>query len=166
MSAKKINPENNQVLIRELSALLEEGNAHVSFEEAVNNLPEPFRGEKPANLPYSIWQLVEHLRIAQWDILEFSRNPNYQSPKWPEGYWVKETAPADDEAWKNSLKQIKKDRKDFIALLESPGSDLYEPFPHGSGQNLLREALLIADHNSYHTGEIVIVRRLLGDWGK
>lgn len=151
-------------VIQSLEELLTGSHAHVSFDDAVKGVPEQIRGIVPENMPYSIWQLVEHIRIAQWDILEFSRNPGHQSPPWPEGYWPKEPAPKDDEAWKHSIAQIKKDCAEFIKLLKRPDADLFEPFTHGDGQHLFREALLIADHTSYHTGEIVAVRRMLGAW--
>ena len=151
-------------IVKQLKDLLLAGNAHVSLNNAFKDVPEKIRGMVPDKLPYSIWQLAEHIRIAQRDILEFSRNPRHISPKWPEGYWPKENAPKDDAAWKNCIVQIKKDREAFIELLEDIEVDLYKPFPHGEGQNLLREALLIADHNSYHVGEIIAIRRMLGDW--
>ncbi|RYY37382.1 MAG: DinB family protein [Sphingobacteriaceae bacterium] len=152
----------HNILISELIELLNGGTAHVSFKDAVNNLPGDLRGEKPGNVPYSIWQLVEHIRIAQWDMLEFSRDENHQSPKWPDEYWPEEATPTDDEKWNRALQQIDNDLEAFISLLKT--GDLYKPFPHGNGQNLLREALQIADHNSYHTGEILALRRLLGAW--
>jgi len=151
-------------LIKQLKDLLSKGNAHVTLDDALDNIPEKIRGIVPDKLPYSIWQVMEHLRICQWDILDFSRNPDYKEMNWPADYWPKETAPADDVTWNESIKQIKKDRKDFIALLEKDSADLYTPFKWGTGQNLLREALLIADHNSYHVGEIIVLRRLLGNW--
>lgn len=155
---------NKQAVIEQLNQLLKGGNAHQPFEAAVKDLPASLWGVKPDNLPYSIWQLVEHIRIVQWDILEFSRDPAHQSPAWPEGYWPKETAPADEAAWQQALTQIKEDKEAFMALLSAPDADLYTPFPHGDGQNLLREALLIADHTSYHVGEIILLRRLLNAW--
>ena len=159
-----MNTGNTKEVVKQLKDLLLAGNAHVSLNNAFKDVAENIRGIVPDKLPYSIWQLAEHIRIAQWDILEFSRNPRHVSPKWPEGYWPKETAPADDDAWKNCIIRIKKDREAFIALLEDPEVDLYKTFAHGDGQNLLREALLIADHNSYHIGEVIAIRRLLGDW--
>ncbi len=151
-------------LVKQLKDLLLKGNAHASLDDALENVPKKLRGAVPENLPYSIWQLAEHIRIAQWDILEFSRNPEHVSPKWPEGYWTKKKAPKTDVEWDETLEQIRMDRNDFIALLEADDADLYTPFPHGDGQNLLREALLIADHNSTHIGEIIVIRRLLGAW--
>ena len=155
---------NNKELVKQLKDMLMAGNAHVSLNDAFKDVPQKIRGIVPDKLPYSIWQLAEHIRIAQWDILGFSSNPRHVSPKWPEEYWPKEKAPKDDAAWKKCIKQIKTDREAFIALLEDMETDLYKPFPHGDGQNLLREALLIADHNSYHVGEVIAIRRLLGDW--
>lgn len=154
----------NKELVKTLEQLLAGGQAHATFDDAVKHLPANLRSVVPEGMPYSIWQLVEHIRITQWDILEFSRDPKHQSPSWPEGYWPEEAGPADEAAWKKSLEQIKSDLKAFIGLLKDPDADLYAPFPHGDGQHLLREALLIADHTSYHTGEIIVLRRLLGAW--
>jgi hypothetical protein len=151
-------------IIKELTAFLNGGNAHASFEDAIAGTTEKLLGEKPKGLPYSIWQLAEHIRITQWDILEFSRNPAHKSPKWPDEYWPKEAAPADSHAWQASIKQVGEDREAFIALLKEKQDELHIPFAHGEGQTLFREALLIADHTSYHTGEIIVIRRLLKDW--
>ncbi|CAL1517649.1 DinB family protein [Chitinophaga sp. MM2321] len=155
---------NNKEIVKTLKGLLLDANAHVTFAAAVKGLPVKLQGVVPENMPYSIWQLVEHIRITQSDILEFSRDPGYQSPPWPEGYWPKSPAPEDSHAWKKSLDQIDADLEAFIALLEAPGVDLFAPFPHGEGQHLFREAVLIADHTSYHTGEIIALRRLLDAW--
>lgn len=152
----------HEILIQELIKLLEGGTAHASFADAIDGLDPHLRGVKLDKIPYSIWQLVEHIRIAQWDMLEFSRHANHQSPKWPEGYWPKESAPKDEHTWERSLEQIENDRNAFIKLLQS--EQLYDRIPHGNGQSILREALQIADHNSYHIAEIVIIRRLLGSW--
>ncbi|MDO3624939.1 DinB family protein [Mucilaginibacter sp. BT774] len=152
----------HEILIEELVKLLNGGNAHASLDDALNGLPAKLRGEKPANLPYSIWQLVEHIRIAQWDMLKFSEDEKHESPEWPEGYWVKDVAPKDDAEWEDSLRQIKAERDEFINLLKS--GDIYQAIPHGDGQSILREALQIADHNAYHTAEIIVIRRMLGDW--
>lgn len=148
----------------ELSKLLKGGNAHVSFQVAIKDLPKELRSKKHENLPYTIWQLVDHIRITQSDILQFSTNPRYQSPKWPEGYWAKEEGPKSEEAWNACLQQIADDRRTFINLVENEYQDLYFPFPHGEGQNIFNEALLIADHTSYHTGEVVLLRRLFSAW--
>ncbi len=156
--------EKTKAVVSELVFLLKTGNAHAGFEDAVHDVTEEIIGKKPHHLPYSIWQLVEHIRIVQWDILEFSRNPRHQSPNWPEGYWPGEAAPDNLAAFKKSVRQVGEDREAFIALLEDDRNNIYEPFAHGDGQTLLREALVLADHTSYHTGEIILLRRLLGAW--
>jgi uncharacterized damage-inducible protein DinB len=155
---------NSQALIHQLTELLTKGNAHITFEEAVKGLPDDLRSIKTQHMPYTIWQLVEHIRIAQWDILKFSEGPEHQSPKWPEKYWPAADAPESEQAWQQSLEEIQADKQAFIRLLHDRQNQLLEPFPYGNGQNLLREALLIADHTSYHTGQIVLLRRLLGNW--
>jgi len=154
--------DQHQFLIAELEKLLNGGSAHVGLEDALSGLPENLRGVRPYNLPYSIWQLVEHIRIAQWDMLQFSKHIGHQSPKWPEGYWPKEDQPADEDIWNKSLSQIRNDLKEFINLIKN--EDLYEEIPDADGQTILREALQIADHNAYHVAEIIILRRLLGVW--
>jgi hypothetical protein len=154
--------DQHKILIDELINLLNGGNAHVGLHDALKDLPSELRGIKPDKLPYSIWQMVEHIRIAQWDMLEFSKSEKHNSPAWPEGYWVKETAPANDGEWNRSIKQINDDREEFIRLLKS--EDIFKAIPHGDGQSILREALQIADHNAYHIAEIVMIRRLLGAW--
>jgi hypothetical protein len=154
-----------KTIVAELSECIRKGNAHVSFEKSVAALPKALRTRTPESLPYSIWQLVEHIRITQWDIVEFCSSATHESPPWPKGYWP-ESIPEEvsDDAWKKSLTQIGDDRARFLKLIEDADRDLLEPFAHGDGQNLFREALLIADHNAYHVGEIIVVRRLLGDW--
>lgn len=152
----------HKILIDELVKLLRGGSAHLSFQEAVNGLPAEIRGIKPENMPYSIWQLVEHIRITQWDMLQFCINENYQSPKWPDEYWIKEAKPKNDSAWQQSITQINNDLEAFIEVLKK--EDIYEEIPHGNGQNIVREALQIADHTSYHAGEIIAIRRMLKAW--
>ena len=149
-------------LVAELTDLLAGGNAHVSFAQAVADLPAPLRNRPVPESPYTIWQLVEHLRIAQADILEFCLNPQYVAPEWPAAYWT-HTA-VDEAGWQAALRAIARDQQQFLDLLRDPATDLFAPLPHGDGQNLLREALLIGDHASYHIGEIVLIRRLLGAW--
>jgi hypothetical protein len=154
-------------LRRELIALLDGGQAHAKFDDAVKDFPVKLRGVVPEGLPYSGWQIVEHLRIAQRDILEFSDNSDgsYKSMKWPDDYWPKEAEPTGEKAWDESLKKIRADRKAFDKLLDgADDAELVKLFAWGDGQTLLREALLIADHNAYHTGELVVIRRLLGAW--
>jgi len=157
--------QNRKTVVNELITLIEKGNAHASFEDAVDGINLHLLNKVPDNLPYSLWQLVEHIRIAQWDIVEFCIDQQHQSPKWPDEYWPEAgSTEIDQQAWQSALKQIRDDRQRFIDLLKDPANDLYEPFAHGNGQNLFREALLIADHTSYHTGEIIVIRRLLNDW--
>jgi len=152
----------NESLTAELTKLLKGGSAHVGLNDALANLPENLLGERPYQLPYSIWQLVEHIRIAQWDMLEFCKNPNHQSPKWPDDYWPKESVPKNKEAFEASVNKINTDLEEFIELLYK--SDLYTPLLHGNGQTILREALQIADHTAYHIAEIIVIRRLLNAW--
>ena len=154
--------DQHKILVTELEKLLNGGNAHAGLKDALADLPENLRGVKPDKLPYSIWQLAEHIRIAQWDMLEFCKDSSHQSPKWPDDYWPKEAAPADDRAWNETVKQINADLEEFIGLLHK--KDLYGPLPHGDGQTVLREALQMADHTAYHIAEIVVIRRLLGAW--
>ena len=154
--------DQHKILINELVKLLNGGSAHAGLDEALDNLPPKFRGAKPDNLPYSIWQLVEHIRIGQWDMLKFSENEKHESPKWPDEYWVKEVEPKDEATWEKSIKQINDDREEFIELLKK--EDIYKDIPHGEGQSILREALQIADHNAYHIAEIIVIRRLLRVW--
>jgi len=144
--------------------LLNEGGAHVTFDAAVARFPAAARGKKPKGAPHTAWQLVEHMRIAQWDILEFSRNAAHISPKFPEGYWPKSEAPPTDRAWNESLRKFRADLEAMAALVSDPKTDLLARIPHGDGQTILREALLVADHNAYHLGQLVILRRLLGAW--
>jgi hypothetical protein len=129
-------------------------------------MPEKLRGAKPGSLPHSAWMLLEHLRLAQWDILEFSRNSKHESPKWPEGYWPEAEAPPSASAWDKSIQQFRKDRKAMQGLVANPKIDLCAAIPWGDGQTILREALLVADHTAYHIAQIVDVRRLLGAWKK
>jgi len=151
-------------VVKELKKMLLKGHSHAPLEKVLANIPANFRGIKPDRVPYSIWQLVEHIRLSQWDMLDFSRNPDYVYQNWPADYWPQETAPANDTAWDNSLKQIAKDREAFVDLLEDSENDLSKPFHWGEGQNLIGEAIMIADHTGYHLGEIVLLRRILGIW--
>ncbi len=159
-------PAAPDALVTQLLALLSGGQAHATLAAAVTDFPTALRGVVPAGLPYSAWQVLEHLRIAQRDILDFSAPPagGYQHQKWPDAYWPKAPEPAGAASWDETVAAIETDGKAFEALLTKAGADLYAPFVWGQGQNLLREALLIADHNAYHTGELVVLRRLLGCW--
>jgi hypothetical protein len=151
-------------LREQLLELLKGGSAHLTFDKAIADLPAKLRGAKPANIPHTPWRLLEHLRLAQHDILEFSRDPKHKSPKWPDGYWPDTDGPPDDAAWDRTVAAVRADLKAMQDLVADPESDLFTPFPHGKGQTLLREALLVADHNAYHLGQLVIVRRALGAW--
>jgi len=142
--------------------LLRGGQAHLTLDEVIKDLPIKLRGARFDGAPHTAWQLLEHIRIAQRDILEFSRNSKHVSPEWPEGYWPKTEKPANDAAWKKSVTAIKKDLLEMEKLVENPATDLYAKIPHGTGQNILREALLVADHNAYHIGQLMLLRRLLG----
>ncbi len=162
MSTPAPHPE----LIKQLLALLQGGQAHAGFDAAVADFPADLRSIVPDHLPYSAWQLVEHMRITQRDILNFSAPPSggYQHLAWPDAYWPKSPEPPTPDAWDRTIATIRADQKLFEALLTKPEVDLYKPFRWGDGQNLLREALLIADHTAYHVGELIVLRRLLGAW--
>jgi hypothetical protein len=159
-----IKHPNDKPLREHLLYLLDGGGAHARFNEIVKDMPEKLRGVTPHGLPHSAWMLLEHLRLAQRDILEFSRNSKYSSPKWPEGYWPKTAATPSAAAWNKSIQQFRKDLKAMQDLVANPKTDLYARIPWGDGQTILREALLLADHNAYHLGQLVDVRRLLGGW--
>jgi hypothetical protein len=158
----KASPDKS--LRQHLLYLLKDGGAHAKFEDVVRDFPARLRGKKPANFPHTGWMLLEHMRIAQWDILEFSRNAKHASPKWPEGYWPKTEAPPSATAWTKSIADFRKDLKAMEALVSNPKTDLFAPLPWGDGQTILRQAMLIADHNAYHLGQLVTLRRLLGAW--
>ena len=146
--------------------MLRGGGAHISVEEALTDWPVNLRAVKPAGAAHTAWQLVEHMRIAQWDILEFSRNAKHVSPEFPSGYWPAAEAPPDASAWEASLKAFRADLKAMEELVKDPKTDLFARIPHGEGQTILREALLVADHNAYHLGQLVMLRRLLGTWSE
>lgn len=160
-----MEPQTRAALVAQLTQLLTGGNAHATFEQAVADLPAALRNRAVPGVPYTIWHLVEHLRIAQWDIVEFTLDPAHESPQWPEGYWPNKAQAVDEAGWQAALQAIAHDQRRFIELLNDPATDFFTPLPHGDGQNVLREALLIGDHAAYHTGEIVLLRRLLGAWG-
>jgi hypothetical protein len=139
-------------------------NAHADLEAALDGFPAKLRGKKPKGAPYTAWQLLEHIRIAQWDILEFTRNPKHVSPAWPAGYWPKTEAPPRPAAWNASVRRVHADLKAMQKLVGNKKTGLFARIPHGTGQTVLREALLLADHNAYHVGQLVLLRRLLGVW--
>ncbi len=148
-------------LRRRLINLLTKAEAHVDAGSELKSFPRHLRGRKPEGAPHTPWQLLEHMRIAQWDILRFSVDPKHVSPKWPEGYWPETEAPPGGKAWTQSVRQFLDDLKEMCKVVRDPRRDLYAPIPHGEGQTLLREALLVADHNAYHLGQIVMARRIL-----
>lgn len=152
---------NDQALRQQLLALLRGGQAHATFAETVRKFPLHRIGERPAGAPHSAWELLEHLRLAQRDILLFSKSAKYVAPKWPDDYWPSSPAPKRKTQWAQSAKAIQADSAAFEKLVMSAKSDLYQPFPWGEGQTLLREALLLADHNAWHLGQLMLVRRLL-----
>lgn len=141
--------------------LLTKAEAHVDLRGTVTKLPRELRGKKPPGAPHTPWQLLEHMRIAQWDILQFSLDAQHKSPKWPEEYWPKTEAPPSDQAWEKSVADLLSDLDSVCHLVSDPKHDLFAKIPHGEGQTLLREALLVADHNAYHLGELVMLRRIL-----
>lgn len=156
---------NLETSLREhLLYLLRGGGAHLSFDDAIRDLPPGLRGSKPDRVPHSPWRVIEHMRIAQWDILEFSRNPEHVSPDFPDGYWPAGDGPPSSAAWEDSVRAFRDDLEAMQKLVADPATDLFNPIPHGTGQTILREALLVADHNAYHLGQLLVVRRALGAW--
>jgi len=153
----------NDTLREHLISLLDWESAHVGFAAAVEGIPAELRGVQPEGLPHSPWQLLEHLRLCQLDILEFCRNPAYQEPPM-EDYWPKTSAPTDPEAWDKSINSFLEDLEAMKQTAADPKLELFATIPHGNGQTYLRELLLVADHNAYHIGQLVAVRRLLGCW--
>jgi hypothetical protein len=156
--------EQDKILREHLVKLIRGGQAFQPIEVLLQGLTVVVAGKSVPELPYTIWQLTDHMRFTLQDILEFTRNPNYTEPAWPDDYWPKEKAPASQAALSESIKAIQAGMEEMIQLVQDPGNDLYKPFPHGNGQTLLREALLVAEHNAYHLGQIMVIRRLLGDW--
>jgi hypothetical protein len=158
-------PDKYDKRLREhLLYLLKGGGAHANFDQVVEDLPVAMRGKRPAGAAHSPWEIMEHMRLAQRDILEFSRDPKHTSPDWPSGYWPKTVIPPNRTAWSKSAKAFRADREAMAHLVQLKSTNLYERIAWGDGQTILREALLLADHNAYHLGELVLVRRLLGAW--
>ena len=157
-------PINDKPVREHLTKLLQGGQAHATFEAAIKGLPAALRGKRPKGAEHSPWEILEHMRIAQADILEFSTDPKYTAPQWPDDYWPKSKTPPNDRAWAKSVRAFNDDLEAMSRLVASDSTDLYAPIPHGDGQTIMREALLIVDHNAYHIGELVLVRRLLGAW--
>lgn len=144
--------------------LLRVGHAHVPFKDAIADWPPALRGAKPPGQPFTPWRVLEHVRISQWDIVEFTKSAKHVSPTWPDGYWPSSDAPPDASAWDESVAQVERDCRAMERLVRDPRTDLFARIPHGTGQTVLREALVLADHNSYHLGQLVLLRRLLGAW--
>ncbi len=154
-----------QKVLREyLAKLLSWAEAHADWKKALAGMDFAKAGIRAPGLPHSAWELLEHSRIAQWDILEFSRNAKHKSPDWPSGYWPASAAPASQKEWDDSVARFFKDMKTMARLVENPKTDLFKKIPHGSGQTILRQLLLLADHNAYHLGQFVLVRRAVGAW--
>jgi hypothetical protein len=151
-------------LRKHLVNLLSKGEAHATFEDAVKDVPVAARGKVPEGAAHSLWELVEHMRIAQWDILKFTVDARHKSPKFPKGYWPKSPAPPNAKAWDKSIKDFLADRDAMCKLIDKKSTDLFAEIPHGKGQTILREAMLMADHNAYTVGEIIVTLRLLGVW--
>jgi hypothetical protein len=155
---------NDKTLREHVLYLLKDGGAHLSFDEAIDGLPVELRGASVAGSSHTSWRLLEHMRICLWDILEFSTNALHVSPQFPDGYWPDSDAPPEQDSWDKSVEGFRSDLQAMIQLVDDPSTDLFSPIPHGDGQTILREALLIADHNAYHLGQLVILRRCLGAW--
>ncbi len=153
---------NQSTSLREhIVSLLGGGNAHITLDDVVKDFPVDKCGARIERIPYSAWQVLEHMRIAQWDILEFSRDPGHVSPKWPKGYWPEKEDVGDAAKWNETIKRFHQDLQQMQDLVNDPATDLLAKIPHGSGQTILREALLVADHNAYHLGVLVVIARLL-----
>jgi hypothetical protein len=152
---------NDQALREQLISLLEGGNAHLSFDDFVKDFPVDKCGVRLEGLPYTAWQVLEHMRIAQWDILEFSRDANHASPKWPKGYWPAEDQTGSPALWNETVEKFQTDLDAFSDLVRDAATDLYAQIPHGTGQTILREALVLADHTSNHLGALILMSRML-----
>lgn len=152
-------------LIRDhLEELLSWNSAHVEIDRVLRNVPPNLRGACPPGVPYSLWQLLEHVRLAQRDILEFCTNQDYTSPRWPADFWPAAASPSEREDWQQSIAAYRRDRQSILDLVMDRSIDLMDAIPHGDGQTYFREIVLVADHTAYHTGQMVIVRRMLGIW--
>jgi hypothetical protein len=137
------------------------GGAHLSFDDFVNNFPPDLCNRQIEGLPYTPWQVLEHMRLAQWDILEFSRDPNHVSPEFPKGYWPRPDELGSPVLWQQTIDAFREDRRQMETLVEDPSTDLHTKIPHGDGQTILREALLTADHNAYHLGVLAVMARIV-----
>jgi hypothetical protein len=161
---KRSTDTQDKSLRTHLGELLEGGHAHLGLDEAVADVPFEAWGRRATGAPYTLWQLLEHLRICQWDILEFSRNREHVSPEHPRGYWPPHDSPPDEAAVATSLEACRRDLQAMMDLVRDPKTNLFARIPWGDGQTILREAMLVADHNAYHLGQLVLVRKLLSAW--
>jgi hypothetical protein len=158
-----VEATNREARIR-LVASLEGKGAHLSYEEAVHGFPERLMNEKPPHVPYSFWHQLEHIRITQWDMLRYIKDPGHESPPWPEGYWPDQQALTDASGWKRSIDGYLADRQELVELLNDPHADLLAPVPHMENRSILRSVLIVVDHTSYHLGEFIMGRQILGAW--
>lgn len=156
--------DQDRALRDHLAGMLDWGSAHMTLEEAVADFPLEYMNVRPPNVSYTPWHLLEHIRIAQWDILDFCRNPDYKEMEWPKEYWPAEGESADEARWNETLREFRADLEELKHLAMDPNTDLYAPIPHGQGQTILRELQVVADHNAYHTGEFAILRQVTGSW--
>jgi hypothetical protein len=163
-NSKNAPLKTDKALREQLAKLLDGAEAHADWRKAFADMPENLQGVKPQGAPHTAWQLLEHMRTAQWDILEFSRNPKHVSPQFPEGYWPATEAPPDSRAWKKSADAFGRDWEEMKKLVADSKTNLFKRIAHGDGQTILREALLVADHNAYHLGQLVLIRKMLGAW--
>jgi hypothetical protein len=163
-SERSAGANNDAALRKHVIDVLKGGSAHVHFMDALEEFPPNKRGTFAPGLPHTGWQLLEHARIAQWDILEFSRNPKHVSPGFPEGYWPKTPGPPSEVEWEKSVQSFQRDLDEMTELVKNSRTDLFAKIPHGDGQTVLRQALVLADHNAYHLGQLVDLRRALGAW--
>ena len=154
----------DKALREQLATFLQGDQAHMSLADAVKGFPVKDMNVRPRNVPYTFWHLLEHIRIAQWDIVEFIKNPNYEELKFPDDYWPKRNAKATKKDWDHTLAQYASDLREMIAIVKDPKTNLHARIPHGDGQTILREAVLIVDHNAYHIGEFAILRQVAGNW--
>jgi len=157
-------PDTQKSLRKDLVSLLTEGNAHGTFEDAVKDLPANLRGKRPENAPHSPWEILEHLRLAQWDIIEYALSPKHESPEFPAGYWPKSPEPPNTHAWEKSFAAFLHDRQKLVDAINHASTDLLAPIPHAKNESLVAKTLLLADHNAYHLGQLILVRRLLHCW--
>ncbi len=156
--------DHHRPLRHHLVELLGKGHAHITLADAIAEWPPALRGTKPPGQPFTPWRVLEHIRISQWDIVEFTKSASHVSPEWPAGYWPEQDAPPGAAAWERSVAQVERDLRTMRRLVADPKTDLFARIPHGTGQTVLREALVLADHNSYHVGQLALLRRLLGAW--